>query len=73
MTVTHVGAKTCHVARVFAFCTYAHAAFYKRFGDETNGPVDCFDAEMQKTGVVDGFETQCARRVSKTLPKSRVI
>jgi hypothetical protein len=42
MTVAHFGAKTCHFPCVFGLCTYAHAAFYRRFGDEASGPVDRF-------------------------------
>eukprot|EP00974_Lingulodinium_polyedra_P124141 11189450-Lingulodinium_polyedra.AAC.1 len=42
MAITHFGAQTCHVDRVFVLYTYAHAAFDKRFSNQANGTVDCF-------------------------------
>eukprot|EP00974_Lingulodinium_polyedra_P047408 4550893-Lingulodinium_polyedra.AAC.1 len=35
-----IGCRTLPICKCFALCTYAHAAFYRHFGDQANGPVD---------------------------------
>ena len=43
MIVTRFGAETRHLVSVFALCTYAHAAFYRRPRDMASALVDRFE------------------------------